>query len=574
MCRIDERVYVRTDGHESVFQDTVMCERGRSRGKMCSDARTRRTTYPDPTSSPVASSPVTPAYNTRTRRPSTSSRPSTRDGPITSIGNEIHIEIGSKKGKGKSYMPTVSITTGKAKRSSTGSTSGSEPSHTVRTGFPDMSPPPLEPNRGGLRPRLREQRLPSSDESFSGSSRVPSLYRTSDDYDTPSLVTTTTGASSVNQPIIHNGPRRHVPSPIDSTRGHSSSPSSPYRTTEFKPSKVLDETPARAERNRHDSSYAPEILGRDEDRQRRRDEKRRQEALDRDLAASVMHDENQKHVRFESRTKLQAGEQPKNSFAAHEARRQGKKDQEARASKEAEAKEASSKRSTPSASSRRPRRESVQLTAAQAAEQQHLVAAEAYQMQQERIKAEAIEREEGTQRIVQHTTRQNRQPISLQEQQQDLGYYDPRGERTTSQPSGQTPIIRRPSQSGQQRPELGRRSSTRESNAPRIREDRRQPPVAYYNSVPLQPNLPSARERRPSLSHATNPFAPPTPTTDPWDHRNVRDALPGQTLPSARTPQVGHNFPQPQQASQRMNQAIYPGAFETDLEDDKYRRRR
>lgn len=283
MCRIDERVYVRADGHESVFQDTALCERGRRRGKTCSDAKVRRTEYPDPTSSPMASSPITPTYNTRTRRPSVSSRPSTRDGSINSLKPEIHIEIGSK-GKGKSYVPTVSITTRKGKRLSTGSTSGSDASHAVRTGYPDVSPPPLEASHGTLRPQYAQQRHPSSDESFTGSSRVPSLYQTSDGYDTPSLVTTTTGASSDRRPIIHHG-----------TRGRADSPASPYLTTEFKPSSNFDETLARDQRNA--SNYAPEITGRDEDRQRRRaEEKRRQEALDREYAASMMREENQKRV--------------------------------------------------------------------------------------------------------------------------------------------------------------------------------------------------------------------------------------------------------------------------------------
>lgn len=561
MCRIDERVYVRTDGHQSVFQDTTLCDRGRRRGKTCSDARVRRTEYPDPTSTPMESSPITPTYTTRARRPSVSSRPSTRDGPITSLKPEIHIEIGSKKGKGKSYVPTVSITTGKSKRSSTGSTSGSEASHAVRTGYPDISPPPLEPNHGGLRPRFSQQRNVSSDESFTGSSHVPSLYQTSDGYDSPSLATTTTGASSSHHPIIHNG-ARHVPSPANTTRGHAGSPASPYRTTEFKPSSHFDETPARDDRNA--STYAPEILGRDEDRQRRRaEEKRRQEALDREYAASTMREENQKHVRFEK----SRSEQPaQKSFTAHERRRteehehlrQRKKQQEEQAAKEAAAKEAAAKRSKPTASHTKPRRASVQMTAAQAAEQQHLVAAEAYQMEQERRKAEAIEREE--QRL--------QQAPSLQQRQQDPSYYDLRGERVTQPPIQPPPIIRRPSQSNQTRPDLGRRPSARDPQ-----HDRRQPPVAYFNNNTTQ-GLPQARERRLSVGH--NPFAPPpaaaAAVVDPWDHRAMGQALPtqgqgqGQSLPAARGPQVGHNFPQPQQASRRMNQAFYD-------EEEKYRRR-
>ncbi|KAJ8106115.1 hypothetical protein OPT61_g9755 [Boeremia exigua] len=300
MCRIDERAYVRSDGHESVFQDNVLCEKGRQRGRMCSDARVRRTEYPDPTSSPIASSPLTPSANTRPRRPSTSGRPSTREGPITSLTPEIHIELGSKKGKGKGY---ISITTGKSKRLSTSSTSGSDASHTVRTGYPNISPPPLDSGYGVLRPGY-SQRNPSSDESFASSSRG---YRPSDDYDTPSLVTTTTEASSGNHPIIHNNARQRV-SKIDTTRGPSDSLPSPYRLTEFAP---------------RDVSYAPEITGRDEDRQRRRDEqKKRQEAADREAAVNKAREENLKKVRFETdRATHRAEKRGENNFAAHEKRR-------------------------------------------------------------------------------------------------------------------------------------------------------------------------------------------------------------------------------------------------------------
>ncbi|KAH6611839.1 hypothetical protein C7974DRAFT_85623 [Boeremia exigua] len=577
MCRIDERVYVRTDGHRSVFQDKTLCEKGRRHGKMCSDPKVRRTEYQDPTSSPMASSPVTPSYNTRTRRPSVSSRPSTRDGPIESLKPGIHIEIGAKKGKGKSYLPTVSITTGKTKRTSTGSASGSDASHTVRTGYPDISPPPLDSNHGRLHPSFGQQWNPSSDESFVGSSRVPSLY----DYDSPSLVTATTGTSSGNHPIIHNGARR-APTQTDTTRGHTASPASPYHTTEFVPSATFQDTSARTERDqRHASSYAPEITGRDEDRQRRRDEnKRRQEALDREVAANLVREENLKKVRFETdRPKHRADERAQNNFAAHEQRRtddrerlrQQKKEQEARAAKEAAAKEAAAreaaareaaaKRSKTSAT--KPRRGSVQMTASQAAEQQHLVKAEVIQMQQERLKAEAIEREE--QRQHQALLQQQRQPPSLQERQLDPGYYDPRAGRPTP-PTTQPPIIRRPSQSNQPRPDIPRRLSTHNALAPQPRTERRQAPLAYYNNTTA---LPQAREHRPSSSHANNPFAAPAPApADPWDVRNVRSAL-----PNARGPQLGHNFPA-QQATHRMNQAFYQGEYETDSEDEVRGKRR
>jgi hypothetical protein len=127
-------------------------------------------------------------------------------------------------------------------------------------------------------------------------------------------------------------------------------------------------------------------------------------------------------------------------------------------------------------------------------------------------------------------------------------------------------MIRRPSQSGQTRPSLGRAPSTRGSGATQIREDRRQPPVSYYNTN-ARTDLPPARERRPSSSSGNglaNPFMQPA-TNDTWRFSNM-----DQALPNARGPQVGHNFPQPQQASHRMNQAFYQGEYETDFEDDLY----
>ena len=83
-------------------------------------------------------------------------------------------------------------------------------------------------------------------------------------------------------------------------------------------------------------------------------------------------------------------------------------------------------------------------------------------MQQERIKAEALEREErAAERAAQQpppTFSPHNQHPTLQERQKDSKYYDPRG---TTQP----PLIRRPSQSNAPRPDLSRRPSTRESGA-------------------------------------------------------------------------------------------------------------
>ena len=210
------------------------------------------------------------------------------------------------------------------------------------------------------------------------------------------------------------------------------------------------------------------------------------------------------------------------------------------------------------------------MSSTEVAKQAQLVAAEEYQMQQERIKAEALEREErAAERAAQQPpTFPHNQPPTLQQLQQDRDYYNPRGATRAPQPTAplpQAPIIRRPSQSNQSRP------STRETGAPQQPRPRGQPPVSYdrYNANPARGGeLPPARtERRPSSSHANNPFAP---AVDPWDQRSVRDAL-----PSARGPHVGHNFP-PQTASQRMQQAVFEDPFSSSEEEGaqgRYRRR-
>lgn len=552
------------------FQDTSVCDQAKRRNKMCSNVDVRRTEYPDPTSSPITSSPITPNYHKQARRASVSSRPSTRDGSIKSLKNEIHIDLTLTKGK-----PLVSITTGKGKRESAGSTStfesgGSEVSHTVRTGFPDVSPPSLNSGHGGLRPQLGHYRNPSSDESISRSSHV---YQNSSDYDTPSLATGTTATSSSTRPVIHHATHTStMPAQINTTLGQAGGPASPYRTTEFAP---------RGSRN--DGSYAPEITGRDEDRQRRRDEHRKQqEAADRELAANLVREENRR-VHFETthahgRTEERAKRTPAGRADGREEKRQ--QDRKARMAKEAAEKEAAAAAATATAREAakkrsqtiRPaapsRRNSVRMSSAEASKQQQLIDAEVRQMHKERAEAEVREREE--------QLYQQQPPAFQQHQQQpDSRHYD-------------QPVPRRPSHSNQPRPDLGRSNSKR-GTAPQAREPRReprQPPVSFYNSTPRN-DLPQAREpRRPSSSHTTRPFLPTTPTADPWDVRNLGHALPdarsmGQPLPSARGPGVGHNFPQPQagvvypqQASHRMQHALYQGEYETDSEGDLYGPRR
>ncbi|KAF3032468.1 hypothetical protein E8E12_003449 [Didymella heteroderae] len=538
MCRVDERIYVRADGHRSKFQDTSLCDRGKRRSKMCSNVDVRRTEYPDPTSSPIASSLLTPNYHTQARRLSVSSRPSTREGSIKSLKPEIHIGLTMSNG-----TPHVSITTGKSKRESPGSTSahesaGSEASYTGQTGFLDASPPSLSSSHSGLRPQSGHYHNLSSDESIPSSSRLSHAYTNSSDYETPSLATGTIASSSGTRPFIHHAPRTStMPAQINTTVGQGNGPASPYRTTDCAPREVYTETIARTERGQRPTSYygssvAPEITERADARERQRAEARKlQEALDRQHAAAQAQEENTKHVRFseKDRGKLRAEERAQNNYALHEQRRAEERErlgEQDRKDREAQAARDEAKKRTKQAPPTKPfRRGSVSQAAAQAAEQQRLVAAEEALMQHERLRAEALEREEhmAQQLQQQRPAYQERVRSSLQERAQDPRHYDPRG--TVAAPG----IGRRGSHSRQTRPALVRTPSER-GDVPQAREARQQhqPPVSFYNNAPRN-EIPQAREpRRPSCSHGNRPFmssAPPSaPTVDPWDVRNMAQA--------------------------------------------------
>lgn len=399
------------------------------------------------------------------------------------------------------------------------------------------------------------------------------VYHDFSDYDTPSLATVTTASSSGTRPVIHHAARSAMPAQINTTLGQASDPTSSYRTTEFAP------------RSAHvDGSYAPEIIGRDEDRQRQRDERRkRQEAIDREVAANLVREENRR-VHFEpSRAQGRAEERADKTFAGRaDGREQLRQEHKARATKEAAAakeaaardaaardaaaREALKKRTQTTKAAAPARRNSVRKSSSQAAEQKHLLDAEARQMRKERAEAEVRERDEAL----------------YQQQQPDPRHYDQPDSRHYNQPAP-----RRPSISNQPRPTLGRTPSKHGDAAParEARQPRQPPPVSFYNGT-TRNDLPQAREpRRPSSSQTNRPFipsAPPSaPTADPWDVRNMAQTLPdprnqGRPLPDARGTGVGHNFPQPQagfaypqQASHRLNNAMYSGDYETDSEDDR-----
>ena len=495
------------------------------------------------------------------------------------IKPELIIEIGSKKGKGKSY-PTISIHAKDNHRSSMGSNStndslGSEASYTVRTGYPDTSLPPLKPSRFGTGDfSLGHQRSVSSEESYIGPSRVPSLYRTSEGYDTSSLATT---ASSTTRPIVHNS-QRHVPSPINTTLGQSGSPLGSYRTTVVTPNGIYDETPYRAGRNNRQSfsraeTEAVEITRRSEDRERQRLEARRkQEGSDREVAAALIREENRKAPLESSRAKDREEQRAEKSFASRadgreRLRQQQRMEREGQSTRDS----TSSKRPQPQASSSRPlapsRRGSTRMTPSEAAKQQQLFDADIRQMHEERIKAEAIERDE----------RMQQQQLTLLQRQQNPEYYNPRSGGNTAL-NGQGPMFRCDSfSSSVKQHSLAIPGSKRDSSTNQPRQDRHQPPVSYHNSnndnIGSREKTPQSRARRLSSSHQErllNPFAQPAPvarTDDPWDIRNGRSA----TLDSSG-PQVDHSFPQ--QASHHLFHATHGGEYESDSDEDYHSRKR
>lgn len=191
MCRVDERVYVRTDGHRSVFQETTHCEKGRRRWKVCSDARVRRTEYPDPTGEPASSLQSSPIVPVRVPRLSTSDRPSARDGS-RSLVPEIHISIG-KKGKGR-HEASVLIVTGKQKQ--------------LTSAEPEATGNDASESEASHIPQSVYSNEPSSDKSIAWSKRVPSMHQASIYHDTPNKATSTASAPNQSRPVIHSDFRR------------------------------------------------------------------------------------------------------------------------------------------------------------------------------------------------------------------------------------------------------------------------------------------------------------------------------------------------------------------------------
>ncbi|OAL45820.1 hypothetical protein IQ07DRAFT_614726 [Pyrenochaeta sp. DS3sAY3a] len=639
MCRVEERIYIGADGHRSKFEESFPCDKSRG-GRLCSKVKRRTSEYypkngtkvRDDTPSPI--NPPTPTgtgtYITQERRPSaTVVRPSTRDGK-----REIVIEFGGKKGKSSKY-PSVSVSTGTYKRSSMGGSSigsndvaiespGSDASNTIRTGFPDAPLPPSAIYGSSVAtPTVAHghHRQTSSTSSFTGSSRTPSLYITSDpDYDSP--VTYRTGRNN-GPPIVHNPTVGAAPSsPSRNQPGLSSG----YRTTVVAPHGLAPgfsqetHTPdglfpldyaefADRSASSHASSGAPENTRRPKSSDERRKKKeaddlrKLQEEVDRKFAEELAKEEN---VKQKERERLDREERD-------EARRQTLKDLERREREEqGKAKKEKSKPPTNDFTRQPTRGRRNSMTQAQVDEQRRLIAAETAHMQGERDIADARDREErlATARL----------------QQEAPGYWDPRGgdrnlASNSSNSTVTTSLARRNSVTSSAAPGLARSNSKRRTSiiqpnppvaiAPQTYSSRPSarregPPVSFpsnFNQEYIRPT--SARRNSVSLdnpfaapptrgpaplplgsvpprgsgSSVDNPFAPtsalsPTAPADPWDLRTVQDALPptrdaesrynlkqrGEAVISRATP---HS--RAQQATRAMGRAA---GFEDDYEDD------
>ncbi|KAH8706127.1 hypothetical protein GQ44DRAFT_629757 [Phaeosphaeriaceae sp. PMI808] len=602
MCRVEERVYIGADGNRSKFEDTYPCNKARN-GRLCAKVNRRTTEYypkkgtisRNDTPSPI--NPPTPVgtgtYIVQQRRPSSSGgRPSTRDG-LKAIKPEIVIEFGSKNDKNK-----VSVSAKTYKRPTIVTSSvddvaveslASDASHTIRTGFPEAPIPPLvtpyaHTDSYGTTPTIHHgyhHRQTSSTSSFTGSSRTPSLYVTSDpDYDSP----TTTRNTRLPPAIIHNPSTTNAPPSPSRPRIHGGNSSAPYNTALVTPHYLQESYPQEGLfpmdyqdfADRSGSSHASSSAsiqsrrGKDHDQPRKKksDDRRQLDEFNRSITEALAKEEkeNIKQVRFElgraeSRTKeraetLLAEKEKQRARDREEARRRASQEREREREREREQKE-KLKTSMANSSSKRPaapRRASISMTQSQLDEQRRLLAADLGHMQGESRATEAREREENL--------------LLLKQKQQDTSYYNP---RTGPMPIEAPTLTRRDSQSRRNSvsaetrpPTIGRTNSNRRasivqpnppainthgtSNYPRPANPRSHapPPVSFPSNFSTRPqstrhpsfstheNPFAAPPSRGSNSSIENPFAPAQPVAsppvtvhqDPWDARYMLDSLP------------------------------------------------
>ncbi|KAJ4291861.1 hypothetical protein N0V90_009757 [Kalmusia sp. IMI 367209] len=399
MCRIEEKVYIGSDGRSRTFQDTFQCDRARRRGKLCSKPEKRTREYigappiaRDDASSPASNNPPTPTgtggYVVEERRPSSSGRrPSLKPGSALKPG--IVIEIGtSRRDKDKKYPRTYISKT--YKRSSAGSTAsnevavespGSDASYPIRTGYPETtvshSLPFEQPHGYTTRHVVPQSHRHNTSTSSVTTSQTPSLYTTSETEPESPL-----GRHAPEYPrtIVHN--TRPAPSSPATSRGPTASmQANAFRTRiEVPPSSSRDTSSSRenagdysdvvdlyASSHGHTSSNAsssraaaPEITDRAIDRERERRRKRKEEEkrqqqeeeddrrLEEELKKATEQAEQAKQVRFaeldtgryEERDRLRKeqkfAESERQRAEERERERQRKKELDRRTAKEPE----------------------------------------------------------------------------------------------------------------------------------------------------------------------------------------------------------------------------------------------
>jgi hypothetical protein len=596
MCRVDERIYINAQGHRSKFEEAFPCDKATKR-RLCANV-TKRTTeyYPNKRGSlrddtPLPITPPTPTgtgpYRVEQRRPSSSGgRPSTRDG---SKPKPIVIEFSGKNKKGKNY---VSVSTGSYRQSSDDvaiESPSSDTSHLVHTGLPEapLAPPGAiygHPDAYITTPTISQgyhHRQTSSTSSYTGSSRTPSLYVTSDGYDSP----TQTRASKL-QPSIHQTYTAAAPPSPGRSGAHGRTSSYDYNLAPVAPRGHSHDSRSQ-DNDYHDfadrSASSHASSGASGHSRRRKESEQPRKGHDEE-------EENRKQVRFElgransrkeSRAESKLAESEKQrAIDRDEARRQKERDREEEAAK-LRRKEKSRSSTT------KTRRESASMTSVQREEQRRLLAAELDHMKVEERAAEAREREEAA--------------ALLRQKQQDTSYYNPRAGGTSSSAPG---IARRNSTtrrdsltSDTARPILGRTNSHRRTSivqptlqpintqvaqgyGPPSARTRGAPPVSFPSNFNTRP---TSSSRRPSLSsqdrpYIENPFLTTASMTsppavihqDPWDARNMHDALPTtRQIVDDRYTKVSGSHSAAQQATRAMGRAAgYDGEYVTDSDDE------
>ncbi|KAI8938519.1 hypothetical protein NX059_004405 [Plenodomus lindquistii] len=376
MCRIEERVYIGTDGHRSMFEESFPCDKSRN-GKLCSKVKKKTLEYHRKSGSlsrdntPSPGNPPTPtgtgAYVIQHIRPSSNSgRPSTRDGH-KSAAPEITINFNSKKDNGKRYSG-ITVSAKPQKRSSLTVNPlessdliedfiGLDGSHPIRTGFPDAPlPTPTtfgHPNSYMPPPsHSYHHRQTSSTSSFNLPSQAPSLYGTSDlDYESPD------SRRGTRQPLNIIQHQTPTMSPSSTSRASAMKAPPPYHTSVATPRAPgydahlpdnlypLDHGElADRSASSYASSGAPENTRKSKDhdeRHRKQEEQRRREdEWDRRIAEEAAR-ENAKQVRFKlERPAAREREKAETAYAEKEKdRAQAREDARRRERKEREKKD-------------------------------------------------------------------------------------------------------------------------------------------------------------------------------------------------------------------------------------------